>query len=63
MEELLKTIPYMDDEELMEVIQETARAWGVLNPGSELVYVSLPLHENEERKRVLQRLMECLADS
>lgn len=60
MEELLKSIPYMDEEELMEVIKETARAWGELKPGTELVYVSLPLNESKERARILQRMADYL---
>ena len=60
MEELLKTIPYMDEEELMRVIQETARAWGVIKPGTELVYVSLPLDDAGERATIMQRTAEIL---
>ena len=60
MEELLKSIAYMDEEELMEVIKETARAWGVIKPGTELVYIFLPLDDIGERKQTLQRTMECL---
>lgn len=60
MEELLKTIPYMDEDELMQVIQKTVRAWGVIKPGTELVYVSLPLNEPGERAKILERTTELL---
>lgn len=44
----------------MQVIKETVQAWGRLKPETELVYISLPLHEGAERKRILQRAEECL---
>ena len=53
MDDVLKLIRLADDIELSKIILEVITRYGILHPDWEIVFLSLPKDEPEERERCI----------
>ena len=51
---------YYDEE--MEYLLDFIREWEEKHPGEEMIFLTLPKHDPDERKRILQSAMRMLCE-
>lgn len=60
MRDLIERIEQADDRTISRIIQAVIRRYGKLYPDQEIVFLSLPVGEQEERLQVLRHALEAL---
>ena len=58
--EILDQIKKSDDTQLSEIIQSVIRKYGVLHPGWEIIFLSLPRDDPEARRKCVEETVAFL---
>jgi hypothetical protein len=63
MDQLVQRITEADDIALSEIVQAVIKRYGVLHSDWEIMFLSLPKYDVEERNRILRSVSEILVES
>jgi hypothetical protein len=63
MDQLVQRITEADDIALSEIVQAVVKRYGVLHSDWEIMFLSLPKYDVEERNRILRSVSEILVES
>jgi hypothetical protein len=63
MDQLVQRITEADDIALSEIVQAVIKRYGALHSDWEIMFLSLPKYDVEERNRILRSVSEILVES